>query len=77
MAEFFSRDYLYIWIVALAALLFFPVRQLIWALQVRRAQKRAGDMDEKELRLKSRSGFTAALLSLIFAYFYVNHLFSN
>jgi hypothetical protein len=72
MAQFFSADYLYVWIVLLAALLFVPVRQLIWVLQVRRAQKKAGEIDAQEhARLKRRAGFSASLVCLIFAYFYV------
>lgn len=37
MEALFTSDYLYLWIAVLAAMLFIPVRQLIWALTVRRA----------------------------------------
>ena len=72
MAQFFAVEYIYLWIVLLAALLFVPVRQLIWILQVRRAQKKVGEIDARDqARLKRRAGFSASLVCLIFAYFYV------
>ena len=63
----------WLWSVALAAALFFPVRQLIWVLAVRREQRQTGGQvpDEKVRRhLKGRAGFTSALLCLIFAAIY-------
>ncbi len=63
----------WLWSVALAAALFFPVRQLIWVLAVRREQRRTGGRvpDENVRRhLKGRAGFTSALLCLIFAAVY-------
>jgi hypothetical protein len=78
LAQFFTRDYIVLWVLLLAVLLYFPVRQLIAVLYIRRAQKKIGEVDEAEqLRLKKRAGMTAGLLSLMFSYFYVAHLFSS
>ena len=66
-----------IWVVLLSAALFFPVRQLIWVLYVRKkqkAQKTVSD-DEKKI-LKKRATFTAVLLCIVFSYIYVNQVFS-
>lgn len=73
MSDLFSPEYQLIWTVVLAVLLFFPVRKLIWVLSVRRLQaKNEGELpsEEEQLALKRRAGFTAALLSFIFSYFY-------
>jgi hypothetical protein len=75
MEYLFSRDSQYLWTVILAAALFFPVRQLIWVVSVRRAERRDGPSDEALRRsLKRRAGFTAALLCFVFAFFYTAHL---
>ncbi len=75
MAEFFTAQYSWLWGIALAIALFFPVRQLIWVMQVRRAE-RDGEIDEQRRgALKRRAGATAALLSAVFSYFYVASLF--
>ncbi len=60
----------WLWLVALAVALFFPVRQLIWVLAVRREQRRTGGQvpDENVRRhLKGRAGVTSALLCLVFS----------
>ena len=79
MAEFFSSQYIVLWILLLAALLFLPVRQLIWVMMVRRAERKlGGQTDEAErLRLKRRAGVTAALLSFVFSALYVVTLFKD
>ncbi len=78
MQNLFSAEYQSLWTLALGCALFFPVRQLIWALMVRRAQAKGGDVDEAEsLRLKRRSTFTSALLCFIFSILYVNSLFQG
>lgn len=83
MEALFSKDYMLLWLVALALALFYPVRQLIWVLYVRRAARRneaAGEAapDEAERgRLKARAGFTALLLCFIFAFFYTDYLFRD
>ncbi len=78
MEALFTSDYLYMWVAILAAALFIPARQLIWALTVRRAIQKGGEenVDDAELqRLKRRAGVTAALLCLLFALAYVHWLF--
>ncbi|WP_282606465.1 hypothetical protein [Pelagibius sp. Alg239-R121] len=77
MEALFSRDYLYLWALALMLLLFLPVRQLLHVLYVRRAQ-RVSDLDETETRrLRRRANVTAALLCFVFAVLYSHHLFQG
>ena len=66
-----------IWVVVLSAALFFPVRQLIWVLYVRKKQKSQKPVlyDEKK-SLKKRATFTSALLCIVFSYIYVNQVFN-
>lgn len=62
-----------IWSLILAALLFYPVRQLIWVLAVRREQARNEGSVPGEARqrsLKRRATATSVLLVLLFAFFY-------
>lgn len=77
MEALFTKDYMMLWMVVLALALLYPVRQLIWVLYVRRAA-RDGEPDEAERRrLKTRAGFTAALLCFVFAFFYTTYLFQD
>ena len=66
-----------IWIVALSAALFFPVRQMIWVLYVRKKQKsqKIVSNDEK-ISLKKRATFTSVLLCIVFSYIYVSQVFN-
>ena len=76
MAALFTKDYFLIWAAVLALALFFPVRQLLWALYVRRAAGKRADIDEAEsLRLTRRAGTTSGLLCFIFSILYTMHLF--
>lgn len=81
MAELFTKDYILLWIAAMAAALYFPVYRLIWVLAVRRAEKKNKTEGEagEALRqgLKKRSMATAALLVFVFSYFYVTALFKG
>jgi hypothetical protein len=73
-----SPEYRWLWAAALGAALFFPVRQLIWVMAVRREQRRQqGQLPDEPTRagLKSRSSVTAALLCLVFAAVYSGVLF--
>ncbi len=71
MVDLFGSQSREIWALLLALALFFPVRQLIWALAVRLVEKREGPTDEARRRLlKRRAAVTAAFLSFVFAYFY-------
>ena len=66
-----------IWIIVLSAALFFPVRQMIWVLYVRKKQKSQKTVsdDEKKI-LKKRATFTSFLLCVVFSYVYVNQVFN-
>ena len=66
-----------LWIILLSAVLFFPVRKLIWVLYVRKKQKTQKSVSEEEKRsLKKRAAFTAILLCIVFSYIYVKQVFS-
>ena len=66
-----------LWIILLSAVLFFPVRKLIWVLYVRKKQKTQQSVSEEEKSsLKKRATFTAILLCVVFSYVYVKQVFS-
>ena len=66
-----------IWVVLLSSALFFPVRQLIWVLYVRKKQKTQQSVSEEEkIILKKRATFTSILLCIVFSYLYVNQVFN-
>lgn len=77
MEALFQPDAWPYWAVAMAIALFFPVRNLIWVQQVRRAERRlGGPADEAERgRLKRRAGITAGLICFVFAVLYARFLF--
>ena len=79
MDTVFAPEYQYLWAVVLALALFFPVRNLIHVIMVRRAARQSEkDVDEAErMRLKRRAGVTSALLCFVFAFFYTAHLFKS
>lgn len=78
MQSLFSAEYQWLWTLALGGALFFPVRQVIWTLSVRRADAKGGNVDEAEsLRLKRRASFTSFLLCFIFSILYVHNLFQG
>lgn len=77
MDALFAKEFMPLWALALALALFFPVRQFLWVMYVRRAM-RQGDVDEEErARLKRRAGVTSALLSFVFGFIYTMHLFRD
>ena len=66
-----------IWVIVLSIALFFPVRQLIWVLYVRKKQKSQTTVSEDEkIVLKKRATFTSILLCIVFSYIYVNQVFN-
>ena len=66
-----------IWVILLTTALFFPVRQLIWVLYVRKKQKAQKIVSEDEKKiLKKRSTFTSIFLCIVFSYIYVNQVFN-
>ncbi len=76
--NFFASEYWLLWALILALLLFFPVRNLIHVLLVRRAKSKVDDLDDAEItRLKRRAGATAALICFLFSIFYTLHLFGD
>ena len=66
-----------IWVVLLSTALFYPVRQMIWVLYVRKKQKSQNLVSDEEKKiLKKRATFTSVLLSIVFSYLYVSHVFN-
>ena len=66
-----------VWVLLLSTVLFFPVRQLIWVLYVRKKQKTQQAVSEEEKKiLKKRATFTSILLCVVFSYIYVNQVFN-
>ena len=66
-----------IWVIVIATALFFPVRQLIWVLYVRKKQKSQKSVsDDEKINLKKRANFTSILLSIVFSYIYVSQVFN-
>ena len=66
-----------IWIVVLSVALFFPVRQLIWVLYVRKKQKSQKTVSDDEKKdLKKRATLTSVLLCIVFSYLYVSQVFN-
>jgi len=78
MEALFSKEYQWLWTLALGLALFLPARQLIWALSVRRAESKHGPTDDEvRRRLKNRASVTAALASFVFAVLYMAQLFQD
>ena len=66
-----------IWVVVLSFALFFPVRQLIWVLYVRKKQKSQNTVsDDEKIGLKKRATLTSVLLCIVFSYLYVSQVFN-
>ena len=66
-----------IWVIVLSVALFFPVRQMIWVLYVRKKQKTQTTVSEEEkITLKKRATFTSVLLCIVFSYIYVSQVFN-
>tara|TARA_B100001123_G_C15086081_1_gene937676 strand:- start:561 stop:800 length:240 start_codon:yes stop_codon:yes gene_type:complete len=77
LANYYTIFHDPIWVFMLTTALFFPVRQLIWVLYVRKKQKAQGVVsDEEKKSLKKRANFTSILLCVVFSYIYVNQVFN-
>ncbi len=77
LVNFYTSFHDPIWVIILSAALFFPVRQLIWILYVRKKQKAQGEISEEEkISLKKRASFTSILLCIVFSYLYVIQVFN-
>lgn len=61
-----------LWVVILAALLFWPMSKLIWVLSVRRLQRKlARELDQNEIADQmSRARVISALVSVVFSFLY-------
>mgnify|MGYP001187218529 CR=1 FL=1 len=77
LIKFYTSFHDPLWVLLLSVALFFPVRQLIWVLYVRKKQKIDKSVSEEEKKiLKKRAGFTSVLLCIVFSYIYVNQVFN-
>ncbi len=72
MTEPFTAKYAVLWGVLLTLALYWPMRNLIWTLMVRRALSKAEIDEAEQLRLRRRAGVTAGLLSFVFSFMFVN-----
>ncbi len=70
MSNLLSQPYTLLWGALLGIALWFPVRQLIWVMAVRRAERKEPTDESQRAFLKRRAGLTAALLCFVFAIFY-------
>ena len=77
LVNFYTSFHDPIWVIILSAALFFPVRQMIWVLYVRKKQKAQREVSEEEkISLKKRANFTSILLCIVFSYLYVIQVFN-
>lgn len=77
MDRLFTSEFSWSWALVLAVALYYPVRQLIWTMQVRRAE-RDGEQDAaRRQALKKRAGVTSALLCFVFSWLYSWQLFNS
>tara|TARA_B100001123_G_C14970605_1_gene891494 strand:+ start:161 stop:400 length:240 start_codon:yes stop_codon:yes gene_type:complete len=77
MKSFYIAFHDPIWVIVLTMALFFPVRQMIWVLYVRKKQKSQKTVsDEEKKQLKKRATFTSILLCVVFSYLYVTQVFN-
>jgi len=74
VAELFSGKSVFLWAIVLAIALFYPVRQLIWVLSVRRAERDGNEDEARRRSLKRRATVTSVLLSFVFAVIYAGAL---
>ncbi len=80
MEAILSPEYAWVWSAALGVALYFPVRQLIWVMAVRRQQRKSGGRlpdGEAQDSMKRRAGVTSALLCLVFAATYGGVMFGG
>ena len=78
LTEFYIAFHDPIWVALLTTALFFPVRQLVWVLYVRKKQKAQKTVSEEEIKKeKRRANFTSLLLSVVFSYLYVTQVFNS
>ena len=77
LAKYYTIFHDPFWVIILSVALFFPVRQLIYVLYVRKKQKSQKLVtDEEKMSLKRRANFTSILLCIVFSYVYVSQVFN-
>ena len=77
LAEYYMAFHDPLWVLILSLALFFPVRQLIWILHIRKKQKIQKTVNEEEkINLKKRATFTSIFLCIVFSYIYVTQVFN-
>ena len=77
LASFYILFHDPIWVIVLSVALFFPVRQMIWVLYVRKKQKSQKTVsDDEKIGLKKRATLTSVLLCIVFSYLYVSQVFN-
>ena len=77
LTEYYNTFHDPFWVIILTVALFFPVRQLIWVLYVRKKQKSQKTVsDDEKITLKKRATFTSVLLCVVFSYLYVIQVFN-
>ena len=77
LKNFYTAFHDPLWVILLSAALFFPVRQMIWVLYVRKKQKTQTTVsDDEKIVLKKRATFTSLLLCIVFSYLYVSQVFN-
>jgi hypothetical protein len=66
----------WLWVAALAVALFFPVSKLVWALSVRRLERRLGQplSDQDRIGQLNRARFVAILVSIAFSALFNYHV---
>lgn len=79
MQQLFSPQYQWLWTIALGAALFYPVRQLIWAMSVRREERKLGQPTDEGRRqaLRRRAAVTSFLVCFVFSIAYVHVMFRS
>jgi hypothetical protein len=79
MEELLSSQHQWLWSVLLGLALFFPVRQLIWTLSVRREERKMGQPTDETRRgaLKRRASVTSVLLCFVFSVIYMQATFRS
>ena len=76
MTALFSHQHWLLWALVLGIALWFPLRQLIWAMTMRRLYRKKLPLDAAvSARIKRKASLTSILISMLFAIFYTQYLF--
>lgn len=79
MEVLFTREYYLFWALALGLALYYPVRQLIWVMYVRKVMRQSKkEIDPAEQQaLKKRATATSILICFLFSVLYTGYLFNK